>query len=501
MPTLQRIDCSEAYSRFMLLYRKHNDDCPAPMHIRKKKCLDGTTVEVTIHRRTGLIPEQVKTTFYMMLNKYVENYNYVAEKLPGFVYDESDRYPSLLTNNSRLGEWCDCTDKTIYNHRKYLEKLGVIQTKFRGRKHDYELWIPPQILFGEDEEAKSEKAAKSPKNGFFSTNEKTFLPSNTNGEILEKVNISAESLKSGYGENGYGERGGTETSHYPLEASYAELAQREEQGAGGRPRAENLAQQQKERDLRADALRQRMLPSLPPQLEKHFGELLVKFWMYAWRVLWPNREFTKEQQQMALAAIYQGVYNRFDDARDGKGWADFQTRQLEKLDKAAKYYDNHPDAYLPDPYAVKIAGKGYFDQENDRGFAGLEAWMKRDAVRADNRRQAIAEERARRQKRAEQLLRQARRDFERLAAGIKVRQEVKGKTPLQLWNYYRLIFSGLGKQYERKFAEQYLAQQANDFKPPKYYQPKRQRKLYASLTTVIEVEEWMNDGDWYYSEL
>lgn len=501
MPALKRIDSTEAYVRFLSLYRKHNDSCPAPSHTRKKKCLDGTVVEVTIHRRTGLIPEQVKTTFHMMLKKYVDNYNYVREKLPGFIYAESDRYPSLLTNNARMGEWCDCTDKTIYNHRKHLEALGVISTQFRGRKNDYELWITPEILFGNGEEAKTENPSKTAKIDLLSSSGKTFLHSNTFGEIKEKENNNAETLKSGYRENSYGGRGGTETLGSQKDGLSEPTAQSEGQGAARRSKQEIMAQAAQERDMQADALKSKMTPALPPRLEKYFADMLVGFWMYAWKVLYPDREFSKEQQELAISAIYHGAFNRFEDARDLKGWADFQARQLEKLDKAAKYYDNHPDAYLPDPYAVQIRGKGYFDAENERGFAGLEAWMKRDEIRAENRRNKNDEERQHREKRAEQLLRQARRDFERLAAGADQRQEVRGKTQLQLWNYYRLIFSGLGKQYERKFAEQYLDQQARDFQPPKYYQTKRQRKVYAADATVVIVDEWMTDGDWYYSEL
>ena len=126
--------------------------------------------------------------------------------------------------------------------------------------------------------------------------------------------------------------------------------------------------------------------------------------------------------------------------------------------------------------------------------------MKRDEVRADNRRNKDNEQAEKRRKRAEQLLRQARRDFERLKAGAKMREDVLDKSELQLWNYYRLIFSGLGHAYERKFAEQYLKQQATKFEPPKYYKTKRQRQTYASDHVVIEVEQWMTWGDWYYSE-
>ncbi|TAF48648.1 MAG: hypothetical protein EAZ63_03605 [Runella slithyformis] len=434
----------------------------------------------------------------MMLQKYVDNYNYVAGALPANIYAQAERYPSLLTNNTRLGEWCDCTDKTIYNHRKQLEALGVIKTQFRGRKNDYELWITPEILFGDGSE---ESASEGQKTGVLGGVRKTFLHSNINREILEKENKGKELLISGYGENSYGGRGRAEHSTDTTAPAMMRTAQSEGAAAGGGTRAERAAESQEKRALQADEFKNNTLPALPPRLEKYFADMLLGIWLHAWRVLWPNREFSKQQQEMAIAAIYAGVCNRFDDGRDAKGWADWQARNLEKLDKAAKYYDNHPDAYLPDPYAVMVKGKGYFDRENERGFAGLEAWMKRDEVRAENRRRINDEEHERRRKRAETLLRQARRDFERLKAQAPMRAEVQHHTEMQLWNYYRLIFSGLGKKYEQLFAQQYLEQQARNFVPPSYYQPKKRKKTYADAAHVVQVEEWMTWGDWHYTEV
>ena len=326
MPTLQKIDSSAAFSRFMVLYRAKNDACGTTSFVRKKTCLDGTIVETQVERRTGLVPEQVKTTFYMMLQKYVDNYNYVAGALPANIYAESERYPSLLTNNSRLGEWCDCTDKTIYNHRKQLEGLGVIKTSFRGRKNDYELWITPEILFGG---GKAETPSEASKTAFLGGERKTFPHSNIHGENIEKENRSKELCISGYGENGYRGRGRAEQPTGPTTPAMERTAQSEGAAAGGGTRAERAAESQEKRALQADEFKNNTLPALPPRLEKYFADMLLGIWLHAWRVLWPNREFSKEQQEMAIAAIYVGVFNRFEDGRDGKAWADWQARNLE----------------------------------------------------------------------------------------------------------------------------------------------------------------------------
>lgn len=228
--------------------------------------------------------------------------------------------------------------------------------------------------------------------------------------------------------------------------------------------------------------------------------MLMQFWLYAWKVLYPSRDFSKKEQEKALMAIYADVYERFETPRTAVEWATLQARQLEKLDRAARYYEYHPDAYLPDPYAVHVAGRGYFDAANTRGFAGVEAWLQKDEALSTRRRRAYEDERDKKQKRGDALLRQARRDFEKLRAEAPARKEVEGKDLMGLWNYYRLIFSGLGTKWNERFMKQYLEQQATDFQPPVYMKPKRQRQMAKSKIEVIDVESYMTYGEGYYSE-
>ena len=488
----RKIDNAEAFVRFLDRYRTHNEACSTLEHTRKVKLPDGTIREMKYERRTGLLPEQLKTTFYILLQEYVKAYNEVAESAV-FV---SKELPSLLTNNVRLAEICDCTDRTIRNHMRTMADLKLLRTKFRGREHNFELWISEEILW---ENAENKKSRNPSKSAFSPTSGKTFPHSNIYVEKIVNEKGDADKLKSGQGKNSKGQRGETATTMAKTESSEPHT---ERTGLGGGAAAAT------DEESHTEQIRQRRFaeieakrPALPPKLEKYFAEMLIQFWMYAWKVLYPSRDFSKEEQEKAITAIYSGVYNRFDDARTAVEWATFQARQLEKLDKAARYYDYHPDAYLPDPFAVYVAGRGYFDAANTRGFAGVEAWLQKDEALAARRHRAYAEEQEKKQKRGESLLRQARRDFEKLRAEQPVRKELTGKDMMGVWNYYRLIFDGLGKKWQDKFMKQYLEQQANDFQPPQYFKPRRQRQL-AKGTIVVNVEDYMTWGDGedgYYS--
>lgn len=488
----RKIDNAEAFVRFLDRYRTHNDACVTKEHTRNVKLPDGTTREMKYERRTGLLPEQLKTTFYILLQEYVKAYNEVATSAP-LVLSE---LPSLLTNNVRLAEICDCTDRTIRNHMRTMAEMKLLRTKFRGRTHDFELWISPEILWAD---AKNEKSRNPSKSALSPTSGKSFPLNNIYVENIVNEKGNADTLKSGQGKNIDGKRGETATTMTKTNPSEAHT-ERMGLGGGAGPSDASEAATEQMRERRFAEIEAKR-PALPPKLEKYFAEMLIQFWMYAWKVLYPSRDFSKQEQEMAITAIYSDVYNRFDDARTAVEWATFQARQLEKLDKAARYYDYHPDAYLPDPFAVHVAGRGYFDAPNTRGFAGVEAWLQKDEALSARRRRAYEDERDKKQKKGESLLRQARRDFEKLRAQQPLRKELEGKTLMGVWNYYRLIFDGLGKKWSDLFMKQYLQQQAADFQPPQYLKPKRQRAL-AKGTVVVNVEDYMTWGDsedGYYS--
>lgn len=485
----RKINNAEAYVRFLTQYRTHNDACVTQTHTRNVKLPDGSTRGIKYDRRTGLLPAQLKTTFHILLQEYVKSYNEVVSS----AVLVSTEFPSLLTNNVSLAEICDVTDRTIRNHVRTLTNMKVIRTKFRGREHNFELWITPEILWGNTQ---NENYATTSKSALSLSNMKTFPPSNIYVDIPENEKGDAEMLNCGYVKNIDGERGRTATTKPEKEASEPQT-ERRGLGGGAGPADEFEGSSEEIRQLRADRVKEK-LPQLPPKLEKYFADMLMQFWLYAWKVLYSGRDFTKQQQEAALIAIYSDVYQKFDTERTAEQWAAFQARQLEKLDRAARYYDYHPDAYLPDPYAVHVKGRGYFDAENTRGFAGIEAWLQKDEALATKRKRAYEEEREKKQKRGESLLRQARRDFEMFRAEQPLRKELLGKDLTGIWNYYRLIFNGLGKKWEARFMTQFLEQQANDFQPPVYFKPKRQRQL-AKGQIVVNVEDWMTYDDGYYS--
>lgn len=311
-----------------------------------------------------------------------------------------------------------------------------------------------------------------------------------------------------HGESNQGQRGQTDPGKNPVVA-HPEGQNESLGGAGGGqgggtiepPAPENGVQHQDLVAIGRENERQAARPKLPRGLEPKFTKLLIEFWLYAWKVIYPNTEFTKQQQEKALAAINKGVFENFEGDWTDEQWLNYYQVQLAKVDKAGRYYDNHPNAYRPDPYAVHIPGKGYFDVENSKGFIGIDAWIKQDSVKHARSRQAYADKQEQKTRRAESLLRTARRDFEKLRHNLQPRKEVARFNQFSLFQYYNVIFSGLGKKWQQAFCTQFLDQQARDFKAPSYYKPRKLKALAApDPVTIIQVEPWMENGNGFYTD-
>jgi hypothetical protein len=500
---LQRIETSDVMKRATVFFDEHNNKCPTVEVKRKLK-----DCEQIINRRVGLIPEAVTTTFHTILTEYVHSYNRTCSIMPDGMYSMTD-LPAMHTNCVRLAKYCRCTDRTVRNHIGRLRTLGMIETKFHGNKKAFELWISPKFLFEQVANGEAGSPQKTPTIALEGKNAKDFPHNSTHREIIGTEKGNADMLIM-YGESIQGQKGRTDNHVEPL---YDWLGQQGQNQTGGGPRLEKseiVAQNDKNRRQKATDMlerwRQSWSPGMPKGLEPRFRDMLLNFWLYAWKVVYPNREFSKEKQEKAIVAIAAGVFNNFVDVKSDKDWLDYYQFQMAKLDKAGRYYDNHPDAYRPDPYAVFVPGKGYFDYENIKGFVGIDAWIKKDSIRHARNRQAYADKQSEKVKRCEALLRTARRDFEKLRQNMKPRKEVNGKNQIALFQYYNVIFAGMGKKWQETFCNQYLAQQAIDFEPPKYLKPKRQRQMADRNAgsripaTVVYVQDWMSDGNGFYSE-
>ena len=495
---LARIQAKKAYTRFELTLSTHNANCPERVDQRTRRVAGGEPICIDVVRKVGTIKQAVKETFYVLLSQYIHHYNHVAANMPAGMYTTQDP-PSLLTNCVRLAGICGCSDRTVRNHIGKLRRLGIVRTKFHGRQKDFELWISGEVLYG----GEGEDFQKMRPGALNSGVGKNFPPNYTHREIFEKENVNADMCVE-HGENIHGERGRAETGPGPLEKGQkSPLVEEQREGETGGGRAAKVAHNEQKRLSRASRLMDELTPQPPQGLQTRYLNMLVDFWIYALKMLYPEREFTKEQQEKALVAIAAGVYNNFTDTRTDQEWLDFQLLQLTKIDKAARYYDNRPDAYLPDPYAVHVPGKGYFDRENLRGFIGINAWLQREAVQRAINKQAYQEKKASRTEYYGKMLLRARRDFEKLKAGLPARKGVENLSLTELYHHWCTVFKGFGKKWEEKFMQQYIDQQSRNFLPPKIHRPRRQRELADTPTqeAIVYVQSWMEgDGEGYYSE-
>lgn len=508
---LSKISNSEVYTRFLIAFRRHNEKCPE-FTVQRTCKTTGRVTEIT--RRRGEIPQSVKGTFHNILAEYVKSYVITAVNMPDSNLHTDANPPSLHTNSVYMGNLCDCSDRTVRNHLRRLRDLGVVRTKFHGRTHNYELWISPEFLYGGEGDTTFKKLDSSRKTNFPSIDAKIFPANNFHRELFEKEKGSADMLIK-HGEDYHREGDQTEPGTLPPSTDLAENTEKlQAGGAAAERKSEIVAQAEEKRLLNASkALEGRLLKG-PRNLDPKFLNMLIEFWFYAWEVLYPGKEFTKEQQEKSLAAIMDGVYNNFRDERSDKDWVDFQVHQLAKLDKAHKYYDHHPEQWAPDPYAFAVAGKGYFDAANLKGFVSIDGWIQKElmqkALNRAARANGIIERDLEKENKCREVLRKARVDIERERAGLKLRKETLGKNIIGIFQHYHTILRAMGAKYADKLSEQFTDQKARDFAPPKYDKAKRIRKSLVKKSvvklpvdptpaTVTYIESWMeDDGEGYY---
>lgn len=497
-------------------FKQHDDQCPVVTHIRKT-----ATGDVEITRRKGLIPEAITATFSILLGQYVHNYNIVRNELSPDFHDPENP-PALRTNAARIAKVARCTDRTVRNHLTRLKKLGLLRTKFHGRKRDFELWINTDFLFGEPVAATATKTLSAAP---FAPERKNFPLTDTQGQKIKTENDKADMFIS-HGANNQGQKGKTNGEPSGLEAPPEEYGERYSAAAAAERRRQKAAESAEKRQKQADQLltehKQSLASSKPkiPSLngrpiDQKFAEMLAQFWCFAMEVIYPHYQFDIHQQEKALSTIMEGVYGNFREARSAASWRKFHVEQLEKLAKAGRYFENHPDKYAPSPYSVYLPGKGYFDLGNSRGFAGVDAWMELDRQKKRIRKNAkiakeqkaqaafvAAQQQQAKQDLCEKQLRQAAMDFERLERGAIPRKIVTGMGLLQLFQYHSTIFAGHGSKWHNLFLRQFEAQKANNFRPPRDSRTWRTRKLGSPppKTDVVYVESYMEgDGQGFYS--
>lgn len=400
-------------------------------------------------RRYRAVPKSVRDTGIKLIIAYTARYN---EYLRQQVETVSLHLPSLHTSNEAYSEDHGCCPKTFYNHRKVLKKSGLVSEKIHGKHKPFEVWISPEVLWGEGWAKKCDLSQIDDlfphlrQNLPLQDNQRNSVATETrNVEVLISTQGDLKTWKQASGE-----QAPCPDSQAPTHLEATTETQLAAAGGGLPDGTEGDAK----------AVRAAMSHLSDWQMEH-----IITFMLNAWKLLWGEATFDRAEQIKFALTIQNGVFQNFKPLHyTRENWQSVLNRALERLSLAAKYYERHPQAYLPDPYAVHFKGKGYFDPENKTGFAGTEAWLRANDLKKQLEAQSYQDKQQRKQSRVGQLLNQARIDFERVATG-NPRKEHQHRSELQLYMHYTQIFRAFGKKQEQEFAKQYLAQKAKGFAP------------------------------------
>lgn len=102
--------------------------------------------------------------------------------------------------------------------------------------------------------------------------------------------------------------------------------------------------------------------------------LVLEVWNYARQKLWPECIFAENEQEAALQAIEQVVFNNFSVMWSRENWQNYQQGCLHRIDLAEKWMAQNPWWDLMNPYP-------YFTQKGAGTFAQTLGWHRKDVFR------------------------------------------------------------------------------------------------------------------------
>jgi hypothetical protein len=122
-------------------------------------------------------------------------------------------------------------------------------------------------------------------------------------------------------------------------------------------------------------------------------------------MLYPERDFSPQEQREAKISIFKGLYNQFNYPWEPEQWVAWHDQLIQRVDLAASYFNNpkNNEKYPPDPYARFLPGTGYFDRQNLNGFRATLEWYQKKQVWLKEQRQEDALRLARKELRQHQL--------------------------------------------------------------------------------------------------
>jgi hypothetical protein len=351
-----------------------------------KRLVDGKEQEY--ERQQKAVCDGAQATGKALIQMYANHFKRLHVLMPeGWCTGEE--IPSLTTNSTKIAKFRqNVSSRTIRNHIKQLKALGFITNyKFHGSKTDYEIWLNPRVLFGTPERAVNltseevfEWEVSSTKNQASPLTNGTKFPHNNPKELNRNYDIDikkVDNLLNTETENGNNDS----VNHVLTDCQAMETVV----GAAGR----SIITVDKSSKMWISD------PSLWKRVGNdggvYFGltrnqqEFVMHFWNYAKRLLWSDRVFTPADDFAAMDAIANGVYRKaFVNGMNGKQLREYHHEQLKALDIAGRYYTKNPNKYPGEPMAKYVAGKGYFDADNERGFKVAKAYRAKQWIENKN---------------------------------------------------------------------------------------------------------------------
>ncbi|PJJ59419.1 hypothetical protein [Hymenobacter chitinivorans] len=278
--------------------------------------------------------------------------------------------PRIEVNGHELGEARDVCDRTTRNHLRQLKAHSFITAyKFRGREHSFYLWVNPALVW--------EMPVESPKTALSADSKSTLNPSDlsTNGKYFPPTEV-LETLETQIRKVVPVDKSALQPGQEPTGTPLLEPQ-------GHRDGAADAGQASKSRHRGRAAARAAQQaaapePSAEAQQTARVDRFVVEFWTMAKLLLYPTHHFTEAEKQKILRAIWQGQYKPALTAAAPAKWDLVHRYLLDRLVLVREYVQRHPDpqeCYLPLPYAMVHRGRGYFDAENEKGFAGTRLWL------------------------------------------------------------------------------------------------------------------------------
>lgn len=279
--------------------------------------------------------------------------------------------PPIHTNSVELGEKRDVTDRTIRTHLAELKRCGFISRyQFRGTNARYVVWINPNFVWEAPQQPLQAEKTGLPEAAFLGGKRKN-LP---DIEILESLEAPKVDI-TGVDKLVIPTRAGaTEQNWNPLSGIAGPQpgwqpgteGQKSGAGAAGEARRARFYGEAHERGTGAKKA------AAKAQVEA--------FWSYAKATVYKKVIFNEEAERKAKNAIWAGVFHGFQHGEPAD-WQEWLKPLLRRLELAADWLARNPLHWAPEPYAEVVVGRGYFDAENHKGFAGTAAWLKKEQAK------------------------------------------------------------------------------------------------------------------------